>query len=458
MVVGNMNMLNFVIKQRHIIMVVLCIFLCLIHFHDILKLSKIIEREQKQRSELINFFIQRNMSHTISILNTAIRALDLNQSTENHPIQYSQSIEPFTVEDRSKIAEIFDVPHDSHQLSSMLNHGTVLWGLSFNQPSNGIDLIGGRIERNPMRYKEIRLKLNHYFESFYTSNNHRVLLKNSKGEYFLPSGEKVQLNFTGSMPNQMISDIPRQLNISTITLLTLTFYQLDSEKFRYFNMIKTFVPNINASVIIFDDMTSSLIELKHALHRLVEMLMLLLVGYVLLATFSHYQRNANLELVSDPLTGLKNRSYLKSADSRLKAHSTHQSHPHISVIAIDLDHFKEINDHYGHPVGDAVLIRIGAILSENVRSNDECYRVGGDEFIVILKSETLSDTKQLAERIRVAIVDDSKLQTLIKGGVSASLGLAVMSAEQPLDETIAIADQMLYQAKKRGRNLLETSV
>jgi len=128
------------------------------------------------------------------------------------------------------------------------------------------------------------------------------------------------------------------------------------------------------------------------------------------------------------------------------------------VIVIDLDHFKDINDLYGHPAGDDVLIRVAQILSENVRCNDECYRIGGDEFIVIVKSQALSDTKKLAERLRDRIANDKQLQIMSMGGISASLGLAVSSPNQPVEEVVSIADEMLYKAKKQGRNQVQSCI
>ncbi|MFS1491853.1 GGDEF domain-containing protein, partial [Vibrio splendidus] len=115
-------------------------------------------------------------------------------------------------------------------------------------------------------------------------------------------------------------------------------------------------------------------------------------------------------MASDALTGLKNRAYLQSANVRLK--HDHLKHACICVIIIDLDHFKDVNDKYGHPAGDDILIRVASIWANNVRSNDECYRICGDEFIVIVKSQTLSDTKKLAERLREKIAEDEQLHIM----------------------------------------------
>ena len=161
---------------------------------------------------------------------------------------------------------------------------------------------------------------------------------------------------------------------------------------------------------------------------------------------------------SDALTGLKNRSYLESANSRIRDAGTSKNNRCIGVIAIDLDHFKLINDNYGHHTGDNVLVRISEILLENVRNNDECYRIGGDEFIVILKTESQSDIIKLADRIRDKIAYDPQLRSMIKGGVSASLGLVDLSTGQSIEEAIISADEMLYQAKNQGRNLVQSSL
>ncbi|MFS1430833.1 GGDEF domain-containing protein, partial [Vibrio splendidus] len=103
-------------------------------------------------------------------------------------------------------------------------------------------------------------------------------------------------------------------------------------------------------------------------------------------------------------------------------------------------------------------VRVSEILLESVRRHDECYRIGGDEFIVIIKTEKQSDIVKLADRIRAKISSDQQLHNQVNGGISASLGLVDLSTGQSIEEAIISADELLYQAKHRGRNLVQSSI
>jgi diguanylate cyclase (GGDEF)-like protein len=151
----------------------------------------------------------------------------------------------------------------------------------------------------------------------------------------------------------------------------------------------------------------------------------------------------------DALTGLWNRRYF---DQRLEAEMSlaRRSRRPLSVLMLDLDHFKAINDNYGHPMGDEVLRRIGLLLSEQVRLEDVACRYGGEEF-AILAPNTPSSEADLAERLRVEV---EKMRFTFGGHevkITTSIGVAdlVSAGSRPL---IQVADEALYQAKRNGRN------
>ncbi|MCG9629551.1 GGDEF domain-containing protein [Vibrio sp. Isolate30] len=395
-----MNILNFLIIKRNILISSLSLLILLFHYNSIHSLVRTIEIEKEKREDLISNLIINNIDYNLSFFKNLLADL-----------------EKFTF-------------------------------LESKEPN------AGKVSKDFLQDLESRFKLNYYFEKIPPSNAQSIILQDQKNQYYLLSGKPIHVVFSSSFSPQSEKTI--QLKVTPVSLLSLDLYKLDSQKDRYFHLIKVPLPAFNGNVLIFDDMTSSAIELKNELQSLVEILLLLLASYILLATFAQYQHNTNIELASDSLTGLKNRAYLQSANVRLK--HDHLKHACICVIVIDLDHFKDINDQYGHPTGDDILIRVASILADNVRSNDECYRIGGDEFIVIVKSQTLSDTKKLAERLREKIAEDERLHIMSKGGISASLGLAVMLPNQPIEEVVSIADEMLYQAKRQGRNLVQSYI
>jgi diguanylate cyclase (GGDEF)-like protein len=150
---------------------------------------------------------------------------------------------------------------------------------------------------------------------------------------------------------------------------------------------------------------------------------------------------------SDGLTGVANRRRL---DRDLAAHSGDGP---TAVIMLDVDHFKQVNDRYGHQVGDDVLRSIGSLLAENVRHDDVVYRYGGEEFCILLPDATGDDARTIADRIvaaaRAIVLPDGK-------HITVSVGVADGEAEQVVS-TLETADRALYAAKSGGRDRASTA-
>lgn len=157
--------------------------------------------------------------------------------------------------------------------------------------------------------------------------------------------------------------------------------------------------------------------------------------------------------IRDPLTGLFNRRYLAELLPQLLHRASHGNYP-VSIIMLDIDHFKQINDQFGHPAGDQVLRDFSLILKGFVRGTDIACRYGGEEFILVLPDLSLHTAKQRAERIR------QNLQYLSMRHGKRNLGTITLSAGVACfpdhgitgDDLITAADQALYQAKATGRN------
>ncbi|WP_243544519.1 GGDEF domain-containing protein [Pseudodesulfovibrio tunisiensis] len=131
----------------------------------------------------------------------------------------------------------------------------------------------------------------------------------------------------------------------------------------------------------------------------------------------------------------------------------------LSLLMVDLDHFKNVNDTYGHQAGDAVLRKVGEILTESLRSTDLAARYGGEEFVVLLPHTSEQDAWMLAERIRARIADVCFESEGRKFTVTSSIGVASVEAGSlSRDEDLVIkADKALYQAKNNGRNMTVVS-
>jgi diguanylate cyclase (GGDEF)-like protein len=157
--------------------------------------------------------------------------------------------------------------------------------------------------------------------------------------------------------------------------------------------------------------------------------------------------------IHDSLTGLFNRRYMETTLER-EIRQAARKKEKIGLIMIDIDHFKQFNDQYGHAGGDKLLASVGEFLLRNVRAGDIACRYGGDEIILILPQANLDDSYQRAEMLREGIrhllID---YQNTPLGQITASMGVASYPEHgDTLDPLLSAADGALYQAKEHGRD------
>ncbi len=153
----------------------------------------------------------------------------------------------------------------------------------------------------------------------------------------------------------------------------------------------------------------------------------------------------------DVLTGLLNKSSLH-ARVKLELQRVEGEEESLYGIMIDLDHFKSINDSYGHLVGDELLHLVGEVLRSCTRKGDFAGRYGGDEFFIVLKGLEEAIALQIAERIRTTIDEISIDSNGIEVGITASIGVAVYKIGEHMDDFIEKVDKAMYMAKSSGRN------
>jgi diguanylate cyclase (GGDEF)-like protein/PAS domain S-box-containing protein len=169
------------------------------------------------------------------------------------------------------------------------------------------------------------------------------------------------------------------------------------------------------------------------------------------------QKELEEQAIRDSLTGLYNRRFLDETLSRELSRAERDKYS-VSVVMLDLDHFKMFNDTYGHDVGDMMLKQLGKLLSSQVRAGDIACRFGGEEFVVVMPKASLSVAKQRANDWRMKF----ESQILIHNGEVLNATLSAGVAVYPLhgtasDEIIRKADQAMYAAKAAGRNLVITA-
>lgn len=167
------------------------------------------------------------------------------------------------------------------------------------------------------------------------------------------------------------------------------------------------------------------------------------------------QTKARLELLAttDSLTGLYNRQMLDQEVERALAQADRYHEP-IALITFDLDHFKRVNDTWGHPVGDQVLKQTAQVVVKLIRKSDRFFRIGGEEFLILLPQTNAEEAVIAAEKIRLALEATNHLQA---GQVTVSIGVTERHRKESFTSFFKRADDNLYRAKEYGRNRVVSS-
>lgn len=185
---------------------------------------------------------------------------------------------------------------------------------------------------------------------------------------------------------------------------------------------------------------------------------ILLLGAAIIAVLAYLMVRLNRDkrrmrdmAMTDELTRLPNRRHFLAAAEEQLQHARAAQTP-FALIAFDIDHFKRINDTWGHAAGDAVLQRVAHACRTALRPNDQIGRTGGEEFMVVLPGASEADAVAVAERLRAAVesIDCADIDPTLR--VTISLGVATRTLEDSLARLSAMADELLYRAKELGRN------
>lgn len=200
------------------------------------------------------------------------------------------------------------------------------------------------------------------------------------------------------------------------------------------------------------NITESISHIKYdqsaMIFLLVGCFILLLLIITIVVIHTEVKNKLEKSVIQDPLTKLYNRNYLYTKlESKIKVFQRTQDP--FTLLFIDMDHFKRINDDFGHSTGDLVLKKFASIVTKVLREDDLAFRFGGEEFVVLAAHANSEQAFFLAERIRLA-VENYHFHTNFS--VSISVGICEFKEGNTLDEIIDTADNMMYQAKAKGRN------
>lgn len=167
-------------------------------------------------------------------------------------------------------------------------------------------------------------------------------------------------------------------------------------------------------------------------------------------------RSKTLEIQAkiDPLTGAFNRLGIEEAIS-LGLQEWHKYRKPLSLIMIDIDHFKQVNDQYGHDIGDLVLSNLSNIVQQHIRTQDLLARWGGEEFVLVCRNTDIESARALADKLRELI---AKQVLHNKISITASFGVATLKTQENVEQLFKAADTALYKAKAAGRNTVVTDI
>ncbi len=234
------------------------------------------------------------------------------------------------------------------------------------------------------------------------------------------------------------------------------FFEFD-RKGKHILLLTRFIPEFNWYLFVEQDETYTFAHIRMNLIRnlIIGFLITFIVIIINVITVNYFQSKLEFMATIDPLTEIDNR---KSFQEKVCAEMNrcHRYHVPMTLLMLDLDHFKTVNDSFGHMTGDHVLKRFVKECRINIRDTDIMGRMGGEEFAILLVETNMDDAMFVAERILNAVSDMiiSRPDGEIK--ITVSIGMTPLSVdEQSFDQLIQQADQALYKAKNNGRNRIE---
>ncbi len=184
----------------------------------------------------------------------------------------------------------------------------------------------------------------------------------------------------------------------------------------------------------------------------VSLIITLLVVLIIIYTINIYQRQLEQLAEEDSLTGLANRRKFNEEFEHMYNLYKRRNLKKLSLVFMDMDDFKKVNDSFGHLIGDKVLIRLGVILKQQLRKTDVVSRWGGEEFAILLVDTDKDEVFKIADKLRVSIKEDKILNEILDTPITVSLGLSELTSGDSQDGLIGKVDDALYKAKGSGKD------
>lgn len=293
--------------------------------------------------------------------------------------------------------------------------------------------------------------INDMLKRFRQEYSFTVLFVNEEGKIILSERTDAKIKSLYDTPE--LRNLADQIIVKDSKILE---YQKNGENY----LLKTkYIPELDLYLLVeakLDDFTQN-VHRTFYLNLAASLLVTVIITFIIIIMIRGYNEKLEFMARNDALTGLMNRNAFDDSFNDFLLLSQRNGDP-LSLIFFDIDNFKSINDTLGHQAGDNVLIRISELLKTRLRRTDIIGRWGGEEFIIGLINTDHKNAEVIAETLRKAFEEDSRLIHLAPFPVTASFGIATAHTGDTIDTILTRADSAMYRAKELGKNRIETEL
>jgi diguanylate cyclase (GGDEF)-like protein len=287
--------------------------------------------------------------------------------------------------------------------------------------------------------------INDMLKMFRQKYHFKVFFLNEKGEIVLSEKDYIPQNNIDELVNL------KKYKSEIISKESLSFeYENNNKKY----ILNTkYIPELNLYLLVeakLEDFVSDVRDIFY-INLFFSLFITIVITVIIIYVVKKYNKKLEHLADNDLLTNINNRRIFNlKLESSILVHQRHNQL--MSLLFLDIDNFKDINDKFGHAIGDKVLIRIAKILKNNIRQTDLLARWGGEEFVISYVNTSLEDALLVTEKLKDLIENDYILKELNKSVITASFGLTGLKKEDKLDDLINRADMAMYKAKDNGKN------
>ena len=287
--------------------------------------------------------------------------------------------------------------------------------------------------------------INDMLKQFRVNHNFIVTFFNEKGDVVL--AEKNILKYKN------IDEIAELKSNKDLILSKNTYLIEYNKKGSKYILNTKYIPELDLYLTVeanLEDFTKNVKKIFY-INIIISLLITIIIALIVYFVIKNYSSKLEYLSNNDTLTNISNRrDFEEKLQNLLLLQKRNQSD--MSIIFIDIDNFKSINDQFGHHKGDMVLKRAAKILKENIRQTDLIARWGGEEFIIALIDSTLENSQTVTQKLRKALENDLELQNIAGYSITGSFGLTMVQESDTQEQLIMRSDKAMYQSKNNGKN------